>query len=194
MSQKDSKIDRKIDELKAKFARRVFTNLLVTVENFHLRYEDEVSNPSHPCCVGLTVAKASLVTTGPAWEPTFIKGQTEDVHKLLTVESLAMYWNSTLRWTSSFEPLPLEEFKTNFRELLSAGEGRSNPACEYLMRPVSIKCRLRMNTALSVTTGAPKIDAQVEIGKVFMEFRAEQHHILLFSFSSLFLLCPFFFL
>jgi len=178
LNQKDSRVDQKIDELKAKFARKLFANLQLTIENFHLRYEDEVSNPSNPCSVGLTVARVSAVTTNGSWEPAFAKPQAEEVFKLLRVESLAMYWNSTLRWTS-FESLPAEDFKAAFRGLVSR-EGSGDPPCEYAMRPVSIACRLTLNTNLATTRGSPKIDAKIEVGKVFMEFRAEQHHSLLY--------------
>lgn len=68
---------------------RIIENLQVTIKNIHLRYEDGVQ----PIGVGLTLGELSALSTTKDWEPAFIANVGNTSHKLVTLDSLAFYWD-----------------------------------------------------------------------------------------------------
>ena len=73
---------------------KIVDNLQVTVKNIHIRYEDSISAPGHSFALGATLGEFSAVSTDGQWKPTFIQNTSQTTHKLATLASLAVYWNT----------------------------------------------------------------------------------------------------
>lgn len=78
----------------ASLVTAIVDNVQVSVKNIHIRYEDSISDPGHPFALGITLAEFSAVSTDENWKPTFIQGNSASTHKLATLGSLAVYWDT----------------------------------------------------------------------------------------------------
>ena len=76
----------------AKLAAQILQNLLVTVEDVHIKYEDSVTHPERPFAIGLTMKKLALESTDSLWKESVISEPSMQFFKLLSLESLAVYW------------------------------------------------------------------------------------------------------
>ena len=73
---------------------KIVDNLQFTVQNIHIRYEDNLSCPGHPFAVGLTLAEFTANSTDENWQPAFIQDSRSTIHKLAKLNSLAFYWDT----------------------------------------------------------------------------------------------------
>lgn len=89
-SQKDEKSDSFVEKL----AMQIVKNLQVSVCNIHVRYEDSVTNPTSPFSIGITLENLSAESTDCNWVPCIVGSSVQLVHKLVKLDSLALYWNS----------------------------------------------------------------------------------------------------
>ena len=73
----------------------VLGNLQITVQNVHVRYEDEITTPGHTFSCGMTIGKLSAITVDDFGEPTFVAGGSlERIHKRVALENFSMYLDS----------------------------------------------------------------------------------------------------
>ncbi|XP_058093613.1 uncharacterized protein LOC131239768 [Magnolia sinica] len=73
----------------------IIGNLKITISNVHIRYEDAVSNPGHPFCSGVTLAKLAAVTMDELGNETFdTSGALDNLRKSLQLQRLAVYHDS----------------------------------------------------------------------------------------------------
>lgn len=95
---------------------KIIDNLQVVIKNIHVRFEDNKSHPQKPFAVGLTLSNLSAVSTDANWVEAFIEDSKAPTHKLLKLDSLALYWTPS---SESFMNLPSEEFLKKFSSLVS---------------------------------------------------------------------------
>ncbi|KAK1307202.1 hypothetical protein QJS10_CPA10g01570 [Acorus calamus] len=73
----------------------IIGNLKISISNVHIRYEDSVSNPGHPFCSGVTLAKLAAVTMDEQGNETFdTSGALDKLRKSLQLQRLAVYHDS----------------------------------------------------------------------------------------------------
>ncbi|XP_068666865.1 uncharacterized protein [Aristolochia californica] len=73
----------------------VIGNLKISISNVHIRYEDTTSNPGHPFCCGITLAKLAAVTMDEEGNETFdTSGALDKLRKSLQLQRLAVYHDS----------------------------------------------------------------------------------------------------
>ncbi|KAJ8645273.1 hypothetical protein MRB53_007021 [Persea americana] len=73
----------------------IIGNLKITISNVHIRYEDSMSNPGHPFCSGVTLAKLAAVTMDEHGNETFdTSGVLDKLRKSLQLQRLAVYHDS----------------------------------------------------------------------------------------------------
>lgn len=73
----------------------IIGNLKISISNVHIRYEDSVSNPGHPFCCGVTLAKLAAVTMDEHGNETFdTSGALDKLRKFVQLERLAIYHDS----------------------------------------------------------------------------------------------------
>ena len=95
---------------------KIIDNLQVVIKNIHIRFEDNKSHPQKPFAVGLTLSNLSAVSTDENWIEAFIEDPKAPTHKLLKLDSLALYWTPS---SESFMNLPSDQFIKKFQSLVS---------------------------------------------------------------------------
>lgn len=139
---------------------KIIDNLQITIKNIHIRYEDQTSVPNHPFSVGVSLQELSAVSTDAEWEPIFIQNSSSVTHKLTTLSSLAVYWNTDSESVKEMELDKLLDF-------MSSITNKSPESLQYILRPVSGLGRITMNKD---PQQGPKTKAQLmfdELGFVF---------------------------
>ncbi|KAM1609645.1 hypothetical protein ACFXTN_020154 [Malus domestica] len=98
----------------------IIGNLKISISNVHVRYEDSISNPGHPFCSGVTLAKLAAVTMDEQGNETFdTSGALDKLRKSLQLERLAMYHDSdSVPWKidKGWEDLTPEEWIQIFED------------------------------------------------------------------------------
>ncbi|KAF9431274.1 hypothetical protein BGZ94_003589 [Podila epigama] len=120
---------------------KVVDNLQVSINNIHVRYEDKLSDPNHPFSAGLTLSQLSAVSTDGEWVPTFIHDETNTIHKLATLDSLALYWNTDSR---SLAGKGKDDALKAFVELIAKAEHIPDEH-QYILKPVSGTGKIKLN-------------------------------------------------
>lgn len=95
---------------------KIIDNLQVVIKNIHVRFEDNKSHAKKPFALGLTLSNLSAVSTDPNWNEAFIEDSKAPTHKLLKLDSLAVYWTPS---SESLMNLPSTEFITRFKSLVT---------------------------------------------------------------------------
>ncbi|KAF9111925.1 hypothetical protein BGX27_004234 [Mortierella sp. AM989] len=120
---------------------KIVDNLQVSINNIHVRYEDKMSDPEHPFSAGLTLSQLSAVSTDGEWVPTFINEETNTIHKLATLDSLAMYWNTDSR---SLGGQGMDDALKSFIDLIAKAEHVPKEH-QYILKPVSGTGKIKLN-------------------------------------------------
>ncbi|GAA5992083.1 hypothetical protein JCM10908_000736 [Rhodotorula pacifica] len=147
---------------------KIVDNLQIEVRNIHIRYEDNLSVPGHPFSVGLTLAGFSAVSTDAEWKPTFITKPSGGVHKLATLDSLAIYFDTDSKSLAGYS---LDEAITKFTELIARKD--HTPSHQFVLKPVSGEGRLVMSKKIDAHT--PKTDAELLFKELGFVLDADQY-------------------
>ncbi|KXX82464.1 Vacuolar protein sorting-associated protein 13 [Madurella mycetomatis] len=139
---------------------KIVDNLQVTVKNIHVRYEDAISAPGHPFALGITLEEFSAVSTDGDWTPTFIQDSAETTHKLATLESLAVYWNTDTKLmgpgreaqTPEAELTPHHEVLETFKSMIVRGDASLSASHQFILKPVSGQAKIELDK-----TGSPQV-------------------------------------
>ncbi len=152
----------------------IVDNLQVSIKNIHVRYEDSIAAPGHPFAIGLTLQDLGAVSTDADWRPTSIQASSSSTHKLVSLNALAVYWNTdaTLFGTGTGTDVGAEAQGTShedmvekFRNAVKEGENH-----QYMLKPVSGKAGVEMDKTGKLDK--PKIKARLifnELGFVLDE-------------------------
>lgn len=73
---------------------KIVDNLQIVIKNIHVRYEDNISNPSHLFAVGATLGELSAVSTDEEWRQTFLHDSGSVIRKMLKLAEFSMYWDT----------------------------------------------------------------------------------------------------
>ncbi|EJD03959.1 vacuolar protein sorting-associated protein vps13 [Fomitiporia mediterranea MF3/22] len=134
---------------------RIVNNVQVKIKNIHLRYEDKQTVPAHPFAAGITLAGLSAVSVDADWKPKYLDASEQSIHKLATLDSLAVYFNTD---SESIAGLDYEKSKKLFRDLISSD---AHPVeHQFILRPVSGEGRVILNKQWG-NNGQPHYDAQL---------------------------------
>ena len=152
----------------------IVDNLQVSIKNIHIRYEDSIAAPGHPFAIGLTLQDLGAVSTDADWSPTSIQAGSPSTHKLVSLNALAVYWNTdaTLYGTGTGVEVGPEaqgashdEMLEKFRNAIQQGENH-----QYILKPISGKSGVEMDKTGKIEK--PKIKARLifnELGFVLDE-------------------------
>ncbi|GAA5898641.1 hypothetical protein JCM6882_000886 [Rhodosporidiobolus microsporus] len=160
--------EQKNQSFTASLVTKIVDNLQIEIRNIHIRYEDKLSVPGHPFSVGLTLSKFSAFSTDANWQPTFITNPAGGIHKLASLDSLAVYFDTD---STSLAGYPLNESIAKFTELI-AREGHT-PAHQFVLKPVSGQGRLILNKKVDAHT--PKTDAELFFQELGFVLDADQY-------------------
>ncbi|CCF60631.1 hypothetical protein KAFR_0L00240 [Kazachstania africana CBS 2517] len=158
---------------------KVIDNLQVVIKNIHIRYEDTSCIYSKfPSSLGITLNEISAVSTDSDWKPSFIEITQTITHKLLTLKSFSLYWNTN---SDSFldETVPQAALIKRFKRYIESADN-----IQYILCPISGLGRLSINKL-----GTTENQAHVELDVLFEEFGIELDDIeyadIMYSLSKL---------
>ena len=79
------------DTFTGRLIARLLNNLQIFIKSVHMRYEDNISNPSSPFSFGITLQSFEAETTNDNWVPAFLEHNVELVHKLVQLKNFSVY-------------------------------------------------------------------------------------------------------
>ncbi|NWW74640.1 VP13C protein, partial [Climacteris rufus] len=168
---KDKPKEEKKDTFLEKLATQVIKNVQVKITGIHVKYEDDITDPQCPISLGMTLGELSLLTTNENWTPSILNEAAKIIYKLLCLDSLSAYWNihSKMYYHGSREQI-LDQLKRG----IPCG-GNQPEDYQYIFRPVSASARLFINPYAEVELKTPKIDCNVEVQRIVIEFTKPQY-------------------
>lgn len=66
-----------------KLTAQIIKNVQLKINNIHIRYEDKVTQPGKPFCLGVTLKKLEMATTDETWQPTIVQEAVTKVFKVI---------------------------------------------------------------------------------------------------------------
>lgn len=131
----------------------IIDNVQIQVKNVHIRYEDKLSDPGHPFAAGLTLQELSAVSTDENWRPTFIGSTSSTTHKLATLGSLAVYWDTDTELlgggagetNATEQAVDRQDLLTKFRDMIVQGDSPAVNDHQFILKPVSGRAGLEMD-------------------------------------------------
>ncbi|KAH7083305.1 hypothetical protein BKA63DRAFT_599328 [Paraphoma chrysanthemicola] len=162
----------------ASLVTAIVDNVQVTVKNIHIRYEDSISDPGHPFALGVTLADFSAVSTDENWKPTFIQGNASSTHKLATLGSLAVYWDTDSELigtgkgsdTKDEQHIDQAQFIEKVKGMIVRGDNPDLGDHQFILKPISGRAGLEMDK--TGKTDRPKLKARLlfdELGFIIDE-------------------------
>jgi vacuolar protein sorting-associated protein 13A/C len=160
MSQEEQK---KSQSFTNSFITAIVDNLQVNVKNIHIRYEDSISDPGHPFALGFTLEAFDAVSTDSDWQPTFIQSTSDTAHKLASLKSLAVYWDTDANLISSGkgsqEGIGDEKFVEHLRSMIVTGDSPELGDHQFILKPVTGRAGLELDKTGKASQ--PKVKAKV---------------------------------
>ena len=78
----------------ARYGATIIGNLVITVTNVHVRYEDDITTPGHPFAAGITVARLAGITVDERGIESFVASDSfSRVRKRVQLEHAAVYFD-----------------------------------------------------------------------------------------------------
>jgi len=81
-----------------KVATRIIKNVQVKITDIHIRYEDKVTKPEHPFCLGITLHNLSVHTTDENWKACVVQDGATMIYK---VRNKNMFYVQWVYWNNS---------------------------------------------------------------------------------------------
>ncbi|GAA5849449.1 hypothetical protein JCM5353_001982 [Sporobolomyces roseus] len=147
---------------------KVTSNLQLEIKNLHIRYEDKISVPGHPFSVGVTLSNFSMISTDSEWQPAFITDSTGAIHKLASLDSLAVYFDTD---STSLAGYPIDEAITKFTDLIS--RKNHTPKHQFILKPVSGTGRFIVNKRAN--SQVAKLDTELLFNELGFVLDADQY-------------------
>ncbi|KAM4675969.1 intermembrane lipid transfer protein VPS13C [Discoglossus pictus] len=170
-SKKDKPKEDKKDTFLEKLATQVIKNLQVKITNIHIRYEDDITDPTIPVSVGVTLGELSLQTSNEAWTPCILNEAAKIIYKLVRLDCFSTYWNVNSKMY----------YHMSREQTLSALKGgvissiKKPEDYQYIFKPVSASAKLYINPHAELELRTPKIDWNMEIQHVAIELTKPQY-------------------
>ncbi|ODV90204.1 hypothetical protein CANCADRAFT_1934 [Tortispora caseinolytica NRRL Y-17796] len=141
---------RKNESFLQSLTSKIIDNLQVSIENIHIRYEDDISAPDHPFSIGVTLSELSAITTDRNWIPNTTQTLTDITYKLSKLKHLSVYWNTDAQFIKRGS---FDEFTSSFASLISS-DSNTPEGLDYILKPVSGVARIILDK--SNGTNRPK--------------------------------------
>ncbi|XP_032088640.1 vacuolar protein sorting-associated protein 13C [Thamnophis elegans] len=170
-AEKDKPKEQKKDTFLEKLATQVIKNVQVKITGIHIKYEDDITDPKQPISLGMTLAELSLQTTNENWTPCILNDAAKIIYKLLSLDSLSIYWNveSEMYYRSSREQI-LERLKKGVPSM-----NQELPDYQYIFKPVSASAKLYLNPHAEEELETPKVDCAMEVQSIAVELTKPQY-------------------
>ncbi|XP_058421598.1 intermembrane lipid transfer protein VPS13A isoform X1 [Diceros bicornis minor] len=161
----------KQDTFTEKLITQIIKNLQVKISNIHIRYEDDITNRDNPLSFGISLQNLSMQTTDQYWVP-YLHDESEKLfRKLIRLDNLFAYWNvkSQMFYLNDYDE-SLDSLKNGIVYENIVPEGY-----DFVFRPISAIAKLQMNRRSDFDFSAPKINLDVELHDIAIEFNKLQY-------------------
>uniref|UniRef100_A0A4X1W2B7 Vacuolar protein sorting 13 homolog A n=1 Tax=Sus scrofa TaxID=9823 RepID=A0A4X1W2B7_PIG len=165
----------KQDTFTEKLITQIIKNLQVKISNIHIRYEDDITNRETPLSFGISLQNLSMQTTDQYWVPC-LHDETEKLFcKLIRLDNLFAYWNvkSQMFYLNDYNE-SLDSLRNGIVDENIVPEGY-----DFVFRPISANGKLQMNRRSDFDFSAPKINLDVELHDIAIEFNKSQYFSLM---------------
>ncbi|XP_069079572.1 intermembrane lipid transfer protein VPS13C-like [Pleurodeles waltl] len=168
---KDKKKEEKKDTFLEKLATQIVKNLQVKITSIHVRFEDDITDPTMPFSFGVTLGELSLLTTNETWIPCILNEAAKIIYKLVRLDCFSAYWNvnSSLYYRNSREKILMqlkEGIPSNLME---------HKDFQYIFQPVSASAKLYINPHAETELQTPKLDCKMEVQNIGIELTKPQY-------------------
>ncbi|XP_078536950.1 intermembrane lipid transfer protein VPS13C isoform X2 [Lissotriton helveticus] len=163
--------EEKKDTFLEKLATQIVKNLQVKITDIHVRYEDDITDPSTPISFGVTLGELSLLTTNESWIPCILNEAAKIIYKLVRLDCFSAYWNvnSSLYYQNSRETI-LMQLKEGIPSNLMEQKD-----FQYIFQPVSASAQLYINPHAETELKTPKLDCKMEVQNIAIELTKPQY-------------------
>ncbi|KAL7310459.1 Vacuolar protein sorting-associated protein 13 [Mucor circinelloides] len=161
----DAAEDAKNDTFANQLLTKILNNLQFSITNIHIRYEDDIST-DHRFAAGVTLSELSAITTDENWIANTISETVNTIHKLATLESLSVYWDTNAPTLSQ------NQDHAAFKDLI-ATKHHVPDEHQYVLKPVSGTGRVKLYKNFGGET--PKIDANLLFDELSFAVDNEQY-------------------
>ncbi|CAD1784077.1 similar to Saccharomyces cerevisiae YLL040C VPS13 Protein of unknown function [Maudiozyma barnettii] len=150
---------------------KVIDNIQISIKDIHIRYEDSscIFSPV-PSSIGISLHELSAVSTDSNWTPKFIETTQSLTHKLLTLDSLSVYWNTETKEFVDMNNVDPIRFLESFRQY----NDNNKTSNQYLLKPVTGTGKLSINK-LGTTEVQPHLDLQLICNQFGLELDDAQY-------------------
>nr|XP_018889453.3 intermembrane lipid transfer protein VPS13A isoform X1 [Gorilla gorilla gorilla] len=161
----------KQDTFAEKLVTQIIKNLQVKISSIHIRYEDDITNRDKPLSFGISLQNLSMQTTDQYWVPCLHDETEKLVRKLIRLDNLFAYWNvkSQMFYLSDYDN-SLDDLKNGIVNENIVPEGY-----DFVFRPISANAKLVMNRRSDFDFSAPKINLEIELHNIAIEFNKPQY-------------------
>ena len=89
------KAEEENDSVLGKLKMKILNNIQVKIENIHIRYQDDLSNPENPFALGITLDELYAESADENWVPGWIKRtKSTIIRKLVRLQNLCIYFDT----------------------------------------------------------------------------------------------------
>ncbi|XP_074850841.1 intermembrane lipid transfer protein VPS13A isoform X2 [Carettochelys insculpta] len=171
IADQDKGKEEKQDTFVEKLVTQVIKNLQVKITNIHIRYEDDITNRDNPLSFGVSLQNLSLQTSDQNWNPCLHDEATKLFYKLVRLDNLFAYWNvkSEMLYHGGYD-----ESLNNLKRGV-AFQNVIPEEYDFVFRPISAKAKLRMNPRSDFDFSSPKMDLDVNLQDIAIEFNKPQY-------------------
>ncbi|KAM9858498.1 intermembrane lipid transfer protein VPS13A [Aulostomus maculatus] len=158
------------DTFVEKLVTQVIRNLQVKISNIHIRYEDDVTSPSHPLSFGVSLGNLSLQTADNNWNPSLLDENSRLFFKLVQLDNLFAYWNvNSVHFSNQSAEKALQCLQS------SMNIHSSRVSHDFIFCPISADAKLCMNPRSDTDFSSPKMDLMVNLSEVAIELNRAQY-------------------
>jgi vacuolar protein sorting-associated protein 13A/C len=162
------------DSYAARTTAAVLDNIQITLNNFHVRYEDTVGIHKNPVALGICIKELSAKTTDSKGDYKFVTNQNV-VFKKCLLENFFVYMNFGNKAAHVRSVQELKQAFITFRE--------QEMKFQYLLAPVRATMKIRFNKLESVP--GSRVALEIDIANVEFQFREVQYTSLIEIFATL---------
>lgn len=150
----------------------IVDNVQISIENIHIRYEDNITAPQRPFSIGFTLAELSAASTDRDWSPNVTSPDADTIFKLLKLRHFGMYCSTDDDPDASPESL-----------LLAISKSQDNLFDkQFILNPVSGDGKLVW--LKKVNTARPQYDLSVDFKDIAFNLDDTQYATFISVFGS----------
>lgn len=174
------------DDFVSKLTAQIVKNLQIRIDNVHIRFEDNFTDPLAPYVAGITLDQMVFETEKNDKHAKYSSSKSDDViYKLVLLQNLSIYWNIVavgdednvfVSHSGSKDSSSLDNILLN----CIASRARRPTHLEYLLRPITFKANAMINRKPHLDDfSVPVVDLDLSLDDFKVGFSTYQFESLL---------------